>query len=39
MKLLLNVGLSQHKRSGEELLQSEKNFFALWARFELGFLL
>jgi hypothetical protein len=37
IKRLLDVGLSQHGRGGEELLQGEKGFFALWAPFELGF--
>jgi hypothetical protein len=36
---LLDVGLSQHKCSSEELLQNEKYFFSLWATFEFGFLL
>jgi hypothetical protein len=39
IKRLLDVGLSQHRCSSEELLQSEKSLFALWAPFELGFLL
>jgi hypothetical protein len=36
IKRLLNVGLSQHMCSSKELFQSEKDFFALWAPFELG---
>jgi hypothetical protein len=39
IKRLLDVGLSQHRCSSEELPQSEKGFFALRAPFELGFLL
>jgi hypothetical protein len=39
IKRLLDVGLSQYRRSSEELLQSEKSFFALRAPFEFGFLL
>jgi hypothetical protein len=39
IKWLLNVGLSQYRCSGEELLQNEKGVFALWALFELGLLL
>jgi hypothetical protein len=39
IKWLLDVGLSQHMHSGDELLQGEKGFFTLWALFELGFLL
>jgi hypothetical protein len=39
MKRLLDVGLSQHRCSSEELLQSEKGLFALRAPFEFGFLL
>jgi hypothetical protein len=37
IKRLLDVGLSQYRCSSEELLQSEKGFFALRAPFELGF--
>jgi hypothetical protein len=39
IKQLLDVGLSQHRCSSEELLQGEKGFFTLQAPFELGFLL
>jgi hypothetical protein len=39
IKQLLDVGLSQQMCSGEELLKSEKIFFALRAPIELGFLL
>jgi hypothetical protein len=31
--------LSQYMCSGEKLLQSEKNIFALWTLFKLGILL
>jgi hypothetical protein len=39
IKQFLDVGLSQHRCSSEELLQSEKGFFAMWALFEFDFLL
>jgi hypothetical protein len=39
IKRLLDVRLSQHRYSSEELLQSEKDFFALQIPFEFGFLL
>jgi hypothetical protein len=39
IKLLLNVGLSQYRCSGEKLLQSEKCLFTLRTPFELGVLL
>jgi hypothetical protein len=39
IKQLLNVELCQYRCSTEELLQSEKGFFALWGPFELGFFL
>jgi hypothetical protein len=39
IKWLVNVGLSQHRCSGEELLQGEECLFILWAPFELGVLL
>jgi hypothetical protein len=37
IKHFLDVGLSQHRHSGEELLQGEKGFFALHVPFEFGF--
>jgi hypothetical protein len=39
IKRLLNVGLSQYKCGSEELLQSEKDLFALWASFKLDLFL
>jgi hypothetical protein len=39
IKRLLNVGISQHRCCGEELLHSEKSFFALRAPFELGMII
>jgi hypothetical protein len=39
IKQLLDVGLSQHRCSSEELLLSEKCLFALQAPFEFGFIL
>jgi hypothetical protein len=39
IKRFLDVGLSQYWCHSEELLQCKKDFFALWAPFELGFLL
>jgi hypothetical protein len=39
IRQLLNVGLSQYRCSSEELLQSEKGFFALRAPFKLDLFL
>jgi hypothetical protein len=39
INLFVNVGLSQHRYSGEELLQSEECLFTLQAPFELDILL
>jgi hypothetical protein len=36
IKQLLDAGLSQHRCNSEELLQSEKGFFALWAPLNLA---
>jgi hypothetical protein len=38
-QMTLDVGLHQHRCRSDELLQSEKGFFALRAPFEFDFLL